>query len=75
MKNHYESFVTEPLRPLISGTAGTDKSVLIHKLKRFLRKCLKVSAPTGVEAHNVKGVTNYSLFRFPGNREFEPLKD
>ena len=74
VKNHYETFVTEPLRLLISGTAGTGNSFLIHELKRLLGECLKVSAPTGVAAYNVKGVTNRSLFRLPVNREFKPLK-
>ena len=45
---------------IVSGTAGTGKSFLIHCLKALLLDGLRVMAPTGVAAFNVGSVTLHS---------------
>ena len=62
---HLESADTEPLRMIVSGTAGTGKSYLIHCLKSLLQDQVRVVAPTGVAAFNVEGVTLHSFLHLP----------
>ena len=75
VKHHQESNdVSSPLRMIISGTAGTGKSYLIHCLRLLLRDKLRVVAPTGVAAYNVDGSTLHSLFHLPTKGEFKDLQ-
>ena len=64
----------EPLRMIVSGTAGTGKSFLIHCLKALLLDRLRVMAPTGVAAFIVGGVTLHSLLHLPTRGEFKALE-
>lgn len=50
---------------LVSGRAGTGKSMFIHYLRHVLDARLAVVAPTGVAALNVQGATIHSFFRLP----------
>ena len=59
---------------IVSGTAGTGKSFLIHCLKALLLDHLRVMAPTGVAAFNVGGVTLHSLLHRPTRGEFKALE-
>ena len=63
-----------PLRLIISGTAGTDKSYLIRCLKLLLAGQLCVTAPTGVAAFNVDSYTLHSLLRLPVKGDFKQLE-
>ena len=73
VQQHLMHINTEPLRIIISGTAGTGKSFLIHCLKQLLDARLKVAAPTGVAAFNVDGCTLHSLFDLPTRGNLKPL--
>jgi ATP-dependent exoDNAse (exonuclease V), alpha subunit - helicase superfamily I member len=50
---------------LITGQAGTGKSVFIQYLRSEINKNCVVVAPTGVAALNVGGQTIHSFFHFP----------
>jgi ATP-dependent exoDNAse (exonuclease V) alpha subunit len=50
---------------LITGQAGTGKSVFIQYLRSEIKKNCVVVAPTGVAALNVGGQTIHSFFHFP----------
>ncbi len=71
VKDHLEGSQTTPLRMIVSGTAGTGKSYLIHCLR--LHK-VRVAAPTGVAAFNVDGHTLHSLLSLPTKGEFKDLQ-
>ena len=71
---HMQAEDPEPLRMIVSGTAGTGKSFLIHCLKALLLDHLRVMAPTGVAAFNVGGVTLHSLLHLPTRGEFKALE-
>ena len=45
---------------IVSGTAGTGKSFLIGCLKGLLQGKVRVLAPTGVAAFNIRGCTLHS---------------
>ena len=62
VRDHLEahSSFSQPLRMVVSGTAGTGKSYLIQCLKLLVRDHLLVAAPTGVTAFNVDGYTLHS---------------
>ena len=72
--SHMQPEDLEPLRMIVSGTAGTGKSFLIHCLKALLLDHLRVMAPTGVAAFNVGGVTLHSLLHLPTRGEFKALE-
>ena len=76
VRDHYDNQATgkEPLRMIISGTAGTGKSYLIQCLKLLLGNCLRVTAPTGVAAFNVDGYTLHSLLSLPIKGDFKELE-
>ena len=63
----------QPLRMIVSGTAGTGKSYLIHCLRLLLQDKVHVAAPTGVAAFNIDGLTLHSLFDLPTKGEFTNL--
>ena len=64
----------DPLRMIVSGTAGTGKSFLIGCLKRLLGRKVVVLAPTGVAAFNVNGCTLHSALRLPTKGEIKNLE-
>jgi len=75
IKHHLESTDPNPLRMIISGTAGTGKSYLIHCLRMLLQNNLYVVAPTGVAAFNVDGSTLHSFLSLPTRGEFKDLEE
>ena len=74
VKVHFQQNISDPLRMIISGTAGTGKSYLIHCLKQMLKEKMKVAAPTGVAAFNVEGYTLHSLLDLPTRGELKELE-
>ncbi len=52
VREHFEdkSAEKQPLRMIVSGTAGTGKSYLTQCLRLLLGDTLKVTAPTGAAA-------------------------
>ena len=50
VREHFQAHNPPPLRMIVSGTAGTGKSYLIHCLRLLLQDQLCVAAPTGVAA-------------------------
>lgn len=74
VQHHCDSNDTHPLRMIISGTAGTGKSYLIHCLRLLLQDRVRVAAPTGVAAFNVDGCTLHSLLDLPTRGEFRNLQ-
>ena len=74
VRSHVQTEDPEPLRMIVSGTAGTGKSFLIHCLKALLLDRLHVIAPTGVAAFNVGGFTLHSLLHLPTRGEFKSLE-
>ncbi|XP_078512211.1 ATP-dependent DNA helicase Pif1-like [Lissotriton helveticus] len=61
----------KPVRLYVSGEAGTGKSFLIKAISCYLQKrtesslsCV-VTAPTGLAAHNIKGITLHRLLMLP----------
>ena len=63
--SHIQAENPEPLRMIVSGTAGTGKSFLIHCLKVLLLDHLRVMVPTGVAAFNV-ALTSANTWRVQG---------
>lgn len=49
----------------ITGKAGTGKSTLLNYFRTITDKEVIVTAPTGIAAINVKGVTLHSFFQIP----------
>ena len=74
IRQHMESTDSAPLCMIVSGTAGTGKSYLIHCLRLLLRDKVRVVAPTGVAAFNVDGHTLHSLLSVPAKGEFKNLE-
>lgn len=72
--HHFHSTNKEPLHLIVSGTAGTGKSFLIHALRGLLQTQVRVAAPTGVAAFNVDGFTLLSLLHLPVRTEFKDLQ-
>ena len=50
VQQHMEAETPPPLRMIISGTAGTGKSYVIHCLRLLLGDRVRVAAPTGVSS-------------------------
>ena len=71
---HAEAETPPPLRMIVSGTAGTGKSYLIHCLRLLLNNRVQVAAPTGVAAFNIEGHTLHSLLHLPVKGEFKDLE-
>ncbi len=63
-----------PLMLIVSGTAGTGKSYLIHCLRLLLGDKVRVAAPTGVAAFNIDGHTLHSLLSLPTKGDFKDLE-
>ena len=74
VKQHQSANNPPPLRMIVSGTAGTGKSYLIHCLRLLLQRELVVAAPTGVAAFNIDGHTLHSLLSLPTRGEFKDLE-
>ena len=74
VQQHYKAVNPPPHRMIISGTAGTGKSYLIHCLRLLLQHQLCVAAPTGVAAFNVDGHTLHSLLSLPTRGDFKDLE-
>ena len=74
VQQHYHAANPPPLRMIVSGTAGTGKSYLIHCLQLLLQQQLRVAAPTGVAAFNVDGHTLHSLLSLPTRGDFKDLE-
>ena len=66
---HHHNQDPEPIRLIVSGTAGSGKSFLLNCLRyqlsreRDASEYCPVAAYTGVAAFNVNGLTLHSLFR------------
>ena len=73
VQHHQSANSPPPLRMIVSGTAGTGKSYLIHCLRLLLQRQLLVAAPTGVAAFNIDGQTLHSLLSLPTRGEFKDL--
>ena len=74
IQQHQSAINPSPLRMIVSGTAGTGKSYLIHCLQLLLQCQLMVAAPTGVAAFNIDGHTLHSLLSLPTRGEFKDLE-
>ena len=74
VKDHLEGNYTTPLRMVVSGTAGTGKSYLIHCPRLLLQLKVRVLAPTGVAAFDVDGHTLHSLLSLPTKGDFKDLQ-
>ena len=72
--HHSQHLHLEPLRIIVSGTAGTGKSFLIGCLAKLLQAAVKIMAPTGVAALNVHGYTLHSLLHLPTRGELKDLQ-
>ena len=69
-----EAEAPPPLRMIVSGTAGTGKSYVIHCLRLLLGDRVRVAAPTGVAAFNIEGHTLHSLLSLPTKGEYKDLE-
>ena len=74
IQQHQATNSPPPLKIIVSGTAGTGKSYLIHCLRLLLQRQLVVAAPTGVAAFNIEGHTLHSLLSLPTRGEFKDLE-
>ncbi|XP_025265736.1 uncharacterized protein LOC112638371 [Camponotus floridanus] len=67
------------LRLYVSGEGGTGKSFLIETIKHWIRINLKkataISAPTGIAAFNIDGLTIHRMFQLPVTHESTPKVD
>ena len=61
--NSSNNNIKEPLRLIISGTAGTGKSYLIRAIYGLLGTRCRLTATTGVAALNIAGTTLHSLLK------------
>ena len=68
---HQSANSPPPLRMIVSSTAGTGKSYLIHCFRLLLQCKVLVAAPTGV---NIDGQTLHSLLSLPTRGEFKDLE-
>lgn len=58
---------------LITGKAGTGKSYLLKTFKSHTKKRVLYTAPTGISALNINGVTIHSAFRYNNLLEGNPI--
>ncbi|CAC5388042.1 unnamed protein product [Mytilus coruscus] len=70
----------EPLRMIVSGTAGSGKSFLIKCLVKAIRnaflsnKSVQVLCPTGNSANIISGVTLHSFLKIPTHKKGQEMK-
>ena len=70
----------EPLRMIVSGTAGSGKSFLIKCLVKVIRniflsnKSVQVLCPTGNSANIISGVTLHSFLKIPTHKKGQEMK-
>lgn len=66
----------EILRLYVSGEGGTGKSFLIKTIRCWLKQVVEkdtaVSAPTGIAAFNIDGLTIHRLFQLPVEHGYTP---
>ena len=74
VQEHAEANNLSPLRLIVSGTAGTGKSYLIHCLRLLLNNRVRLAAPTGVAAFNIEGHTLHSLLSLPIKGDYKDLE-
>ena len=74
VQEHAKAEGPPPLRMIVSGTAGTGKSYLIHCLRLLLGNRVRVAAPTGVAAFNIEGHTLHSLLSLPVKGDYKDLE-
>lgn len=74
VKDHFESANPTALRMIVTGTAGTGKSYLIHCIRLLLGDALDVGAPTGVASYIIEGTTLHTLLHLPTRGEFKQLE-
>ena len=75
VKHHMQSNDPNPLRMIISGTAGTGKSCLVHCLRLLLHDKVRVIASIGgVTAFSVDGNTLHSHLYLPTKGDFKDLE-
>ena len=74
VREHAEADHPPQLRLIVSGTAGTGKSYLIHCLRLLLDHRVRVAAPTGVAAFNIEGHTLHSLLSLPVKGDLKQLQ-
>ena len=67
---HLHSPGAEPLRIILSGTAGTGKSYLLQCLRSLPQHQVRVVAPNGVASFSVEGVTLHSFLHLPTHGDF-----
>lgn len=58
----------------ITGKAGTGKSYLLQYFKTHTKKRILLTAPTGLAALNISGVTLHSIFGFDNLKESSEIK-
>ena len=63
-----------PLGLIVSGTAGTGKSYLIHCLRRLLSHRVQVAVPMAVVTFNVERHTLHSFLSLPVKGDFKELQ-
>ena len=74
VQQHMEAEAPPPLRMIVSGTAATGKTYLIHCVRLLLGDRVRVAAPTGVAAFNIDGHTLHSLLHLPTKGGFKNLE-
>ena len=74
VREHAEADHPPQLRLIVSETAGTGKSYLIHCLRLLLDHRVRVAAPTGVAAFNIEGHTLHSLLSLPVKGDLKQLQ-
>lgn len=66
----------DKMRLYVSGEGGTGKSFLISVIKRWIKDCMKqetmVTAPTGIAAFNINGLTIHRVFQLPVEHGYTP---
>ena len=70
----------EPLRMIVSGTAGSGKSFLIKCIVKAIRtilssnKAVQVLCPTGSSANIISGVTLHNFLKIPTTKRGQDMK-